>query len=173
MILRDNAAPPSTAVLFTSGDSGEARLTAGLAGMRRLYDLQAKLAHETELSSALDEILAAAVDLAGTDRGCVQLVSEDGTRLEIIAQRGYAEDGPFISRFRYEGAVVGFDIVRRQRARLVIEDLESHPGFVGTPDGDAALADGIRAAQSTPLISRSGETVGVLSTQYRLPYSTS
>lgn len=146
---------------------------ADLAGMRRLYDLQAKLARETELFSALHEILAAAVDLAGTDRGCVQLVSEDGARLEIVAQCGYADDGPFISRFRHEGSKVGCDTVRRQRARFVIEDLESHPGFAGTADGEAALADGIRAAQSTPLISRSGETLGVLSTQYRTPYSPS
>jgi len=169
----DDATRLRTSAVTIGSESSEALLAADLAGMRRLYDLQAKLARETELPSALHEILAAAVDLAGTDRGCVQLVSEDGTRLEIVAQRGYADDGPFISRFRSEGAAVGCDTARRQRARFVIEDLESHPGFVGTADGKAALADGIRAAQSTPLINRFGETVGVLSTQYRTPYSPS
>jgi PAS domain S-box-containing protein len=173
MTLRNPAARPGTSASTGAGENNELRLAADLAGMRRLYDLQAKLARETELSSALDEIVAAAVDLAGTDRGCVQLVSEDGTRLEIVAQRGYADDGPFISRFRHQGAVVACNAVRRQHVRFVTEDVASHPGFIGTADGEAASADGIRAAQSTPLISRSGQMVGVLSTQYRAPYSPS
>ena len=41
--------------------------------------------------------------------------------------------------------------MRREHVRFVTEDVASHPGFVGTADGEAAHADGIRAAQSTPL----------------------
>jgi hypothetical protein len=53
-------------------------LEADLAGMRRVHDLHARLASETDLRAALEEIVAAATELAGTERGCVQLVSDDG-----------------------------------------------------------------------------------------------
>jgi hypothetical protein len=56
--------------------------------MHRLYDLHARLGNETNLPVALQEIAAAAVAFTGTDRGCVQFVSDDGTRLEMVAHHG-------------------------------------------------------------------------------------
>ncbi|MDO9712851.1 PAS domain S-box protein [Paracraurococcus lichenis] len=148
----------------------EARLAANLAGMRQLYDLHARLARQTDLMVALRDILRAACGFTGTDRGTVQLVSSDGERLEIVAEHGYPPDSPFVAHFRHEGFAAGCDAARRQHQRLVIEDTRTFPGLVGTADGEAALADGILAAQSTPMVTRSGEMVGVLSTQFRHPH---
>lgn len=150
--------------------AADAALEADLVRTRRLYQLHACLATETDLHAALDEILATACEFTGTDRGCVQLLSNDGKRLEIVAQRGYGPDSPFINHFRYEGFAEGCDVARVERRRLLIEDTTTFPGLVGTPEGEVALADGIRAAQSTPMISHNGETVGVLSTQFRQPH---
>ena len=146
----------------------EAKLAADLAGMRRLYDLHARLATETDLKAALGEILAVACEFTGTDRGCMQLVGEHGGRLEMFAWRGYADDGPFISRLRDEGPKQGRAGARVKRQRLVIEDTQTHP--MDDADREAALADGVRAVQSTPVVGRKGETVGVLSTQFREPH---
>ena len=149
----------------------EARLAADLAGMRRLYELHTRVATETDLKVALDEILAAACELTGTDRGCVQLVSDDGERLEMYAWRGYTDDSPFVNHFRYAGLEQGCDVARVERRRQIIEDTTGFPGLEeGTEAGEAVLASGIRAAQSTPMISRKGETVGVLSTQFTEPH---
>ncbi|MBV9783443.1 MAG: PAS domain-containing protein [Acidisphaera sp.] len=148
----------------------EARLAADLAGMRRLYELHARLASEINLKAALGEILGAACEFTRTHRGCVQLVSEDGLRLEMFAWRGYADDGPFVSHFRHKDLEQGPDAARVERRRFLIEDTRTFPGLIGTEDGAAALADGILAVQSTPMISRKGETVGILSTQFREPH---
>ncbi len=146
----------------------ESRLAADLAGMRRLYDLHARLATETDLKAALGDILAVACAFTGAEHGCVQLVGEEDGRLGLFAWRGYAEDGPFVSRLRQQGLTQNRDAARTERQRLVIEDTQTHP--MDEADREAALADGIRAAQSTPLVSRTGETVGVLSTQFREPH---
>ena len=150
--------------------ASEAQQAADLAGMRRLYELQAKLANEIDLQVAFQEVLAVACEFTGTDRGCVQFLSSDGQRLEMFVWQGYAEDSPFINFFRYEGLETGCEVARVQRKRLIIEDTVGFEGLEGTEAGAASYADGIRAAQSTPMTSRTGETIGVISTQFRQPH---
>ncbi|HEX9995932.1 MAG TPA: PAS domain S-box protein [Abditibacterium sp.] len=148
----------------------EARIAADLAGMRRLYDLQSKLEQQSDVEEAFRDILAAACEFTGTDRGCVQFLSDDATRLEMFVWQGYEDNGPFIEFFRYEGLEEGCEVARVQRKRLIIEDTATFPGLVGTEAGAVAQADGIGAAQSTPMTNRSGETIGVISTQFRQPH---
>src|SRR5690606_24765131 len=148
----------------------EARLAADLAGMRRLYELHARLAAETDLKAALDEILAAASAFTGTHRGCIQLVSDDGRRLEVFAWCGYSDDSTFIQRLRREAlASEGESLVRAHRRRSVVEDWAAFDGL--DPELAAIFrAENIAASQSTPMISRKGETIGVLSTQFSHPH---
>ncbi|MDB5296597.1 MAG: signal transduction histidine kinase, partial [Phycisphaerales bacterium] len=147
----------------------ESRL-ADLAGTRRLYDLHAKLAVETDLKAALDEILAVAVDFAGTDRGCIQLPSDDGKRMEMVAHRGYGPESAFTEHFRGNGSKVGCETSKKERKRIIIEDVETFVPLLGTVDREVCLSDGIRAAQSTPMVTTNGVVVFILSTQYRRPH---
>jgi PAS domain S-box-containing protein len=149
---------------------GEERVAADLAGMRRLYDLHTKLSDQTDLKGALGEILAAACDFTDTDRGCVHLVSEDGTQLEILAHRGYSDESPFIDVLRHERFEQGREAPRAERGRLIIEDIAQCPGLEGTAAGAAVAAEQIRAAQSTPMLGRKGGLIGLLSTQFREPH---
>jgi signal transduction histidine kinase len=145
--------------------------SADIAAFHRLYELQSRLSIETNLTVALQEILSVACASTGTDLGCIQLVSEDGKRLEIVVHQGYNDaTSPFINFFRYEGFKQGCDAAREQRRRLIIEEVIGFPGLEGTAAGEAALADGIRATQSTPMICHKGLTVGVLSTQFNKPH---
>jgi PAS domain S-box-containing protein len=151
-------------------DGYAARLEADLAGMRRLYELQAKLAFETDLKAALGEIVAAAAEFTGTDRGCVQLLSEDGEQLEMFVHRGYGPDSGFVRHFLFQGSKPACDAARQDQRRILIDDVASFPALLGTEDRRVALAEDIRATQSTPMVSRKGELVGVLSTQFRQPH---
>jgi PAS domain S-box-containing protein len=141
-----------------------------LAGLRRLHELYAKLASETDLDTALAEILAAAVELCGTDRGVVQRVSKDGERLEFAAHQGYGEGTRFTEHFRHEGSKAACDSARAHRQRMIIEDIATFPALAGTIDREIALAEDIRATLSTPMVSRTGELIGVLNTQFREPH---
>ncbi len=55
-----------------------------------------------------------------------------------------------------------------QRQRIVVEDTETDPLF--EPYRELARQAGFRAVHSTPLITRSGKIVGVLSTHFRQPH---
>jgi PAS domain S-box-containing protein len=148
----------------------QAQVAADLVGMRGLYELQARLADQIDVKVAFRAVLALACEFTGTDRGCVQFLSEDGQRLEMFVWQGYPDDSPFINFFRYEGLEAGCEVARVQRKRLIIEDTVGFEGLEGTEAGAASAADGIRAAQSTPMTSRANETMGVISTQFRQPH---
>jgi PAS domain S-box-containing protein len=148
----------------------KASLAEDLAGLQRLHELYASLASETDLDAALRDILAAAVDLTGTDRGVVQRVSADGERLEFAVHHGYGEGTRFTEHFRYEGAKAACDAARSHRQRMIIEDIATFPALAGTIDREIALAEDICATLSTPMLSRTGELIGVLNTQFRKPH---
>jgi hypothetical protein len=55
--------------------------------------------------------------------------------------------------------------------RVIVEDVETSPLFVGTPSLDVMLKAGVRAVQSTSMVRRAGELLGILTTQWNVPYS--
>jgi PAS domain S-box-containing protein len=158
------------AIDMSARKQAEDAVATDLAGMQRLHELHAKLATETNLKAALGELVALACDFTQTDRGCLQLVSADGQRLEMYAYQGYAEGNPFIEHFLHTDFDVAYEVLRRDRTRLLIEDVEAFAPLLGTQDREVALAAGIRAAQSTPLVGLVSGVVGVLSNQFRQPH---
>ena len=56
----------------------------------------------------------------------------------------------------------------RQGERIIIEDVQIDPGF--EPHRHIAASAGFRAVQSTPLFTRGGELLGMLSTHFRKPH---
>ncbi len=54
--------------------------------------------------------------------------------------------------------------------RIVVDDVEKSPIFVGNAALDIQLRAGIRAVQSTPLRGHAGDILGMFSTHYRTPH---
>ena len=71
-----------------------------------------------------------------------------------------------LARLRRGGLEQGGEVARAERRRMIVEDAGALPGM---DEGDRAAlrAEGVMAMQCTPMISRSGEVVGVLGTQFR------
>jgi signal transduction histidine kinase/ActR/RegA family two-component response regulator len=59
-------------------------------------------------------------------------------------------------------------LCHRERRRIVVEDVTTDPRFEAFQD--IAEKAGVRAIHSTPLITRSGVSVGVLQTHFRIPH---
>ena len=51
--------------------------------------------------------------------------------------------------------------------RIIVPDIETSDFIIGTPDADEYRQSGIRAVQSTPLVSRDGRLLGMISTHWR------
>jgi PAS domain S-box-containing protein len=146
----------------------EEKLAEEVAAMSRLHQLSTRLLAASDLTTALEEILNAALALQATDMGNVQLYNPAARALEIVAHQGFNSE--FLECFRkvdVEDGLACASAVKIQE-RVVIEDVDTDAAYA--PYRNIAASAGYRAVESTPLISRSGEILGVLSTHFRKPY---
>ena len=145
-------------------------LAADLKTMLRLHELSTRLLKTSEPQPLLEEILDATIELLNADFGDVQVCNPQSKALETVAQRGLKQD--FLDHFSnvsQESAASGRAM--SQRARVIIDDVETDPGFA--PHRQIAVSVGFRAVQATPLFSRNGEPLGMISTYFRQPHHSS
>lgn len=145
----------------------ENRLSADLDALTRMHALSNQRLEAGKLEPLLQEIMDAAVAIAGAKKGTLQLI--EGDSLRIVAQHGH--DRSFLDFFDAAENVVSVCGEAMNRGeRVVIEDVEMNPLFAGTPSLPVLQNAGVRAVQSTPLISREGKLLGILTTHWGIPY---
>ncbi|BCA54507.1 hypothetical protein W02_16470 [Nitrospira sp. KM1] len=135
-----------------------------LMAMSRLHEFSTRLVTTTALQPLLQEVLTATMSLQDAHFGNVQLYNPQSRALEIVAQHGFQQD--FLQHFasvHEDCSACGRALHRMQR--VIIEDVLTDPDF--EPHRPIALSAGFRAVQSTPLFSRNGELLGVISTHFR------
>jgi GAF domain-containing protein len=117
------------------------------------------------LRDALAKFLAMALTIRRTDLGNIQLFNPETGGLSIVTQRGFGLN--FLEYFsavsRQDESACGRAM--RSREPVVIADVTTDPGFA--VHREIAASAGFRAVQSTPLISRDGAFLGVMSTHFR------
>jgi PAS domain S-box-containing protein len=98
--------------------------------------------------------------------GNIQLLDE-AHGLHMEAHHSFSQE--FVDFFATprQGASCTASLARRER--MIVPDLLESDFFRGTEGLAMLLKEGVRAVQSTPLISRDGTLIGVLSTHYRQP----
>jgi GAF domain-containing protein len=121
------------------------------------------------IDTLLHEVLDAAIQIAGADKGSLQVFDATDDCLRIVASRGFPDH-----------VLKYFEVVRRntnttcaaaltRRMRVIVNDVSTSYLFVGTPELDVMREIGVAAAHSTPLISRSGRLCGVITTHFCEP----
>jgi PAS domain S-box-containing protein len=147
----------------------ERMMKADLAAMTKLHELSSKYLKEETLEEILDQIVDTAMEISGADFGNIQILDPESSDLKIVAQRGFPnwwiEFWNSVSKGR---GSCGTALERGER--VIVEDIEQSPIFAGTPALEKQLEAGVRAVQSTPLISRTGKPLGMFSTHYRIPH---
>ena len=121
--------------------------------------------HRDELFGAIVET---AIAIAHADFGNMQLLDVDASRLQIVAQRGFPQWWiDYWERVPEGKGSCGSAF--KLGDRVIVEDVDQSPIFTGA---DLAMQRqaGVRAVQSTPLLSRSGKFVGMLSTHFTRPH---
>ena len=145
----------------------ENRLKADLTALTRMRALGTRVMETGGLEPLLQEIMDAAVAIAGADKGTLQLV--EGDSLRILAHHGH--DRSFLDFFTSAENVASVcGEATRRGERVVVEDVEASPLFAGTPSLPVLRDAGVRAVQSTPLICRKGKLLGILTTQWGVPH---
>lgn len=121
------------------------------------------------LGMALAEIVDAAIAISGADYGNIQLLDSKSGVLRIVAQHGFPQW--WIDYWNEVSAGHGScGTALEHGERFIVEDIEQSPVFAGTPDLEIQRKAGVRAVQSTPVVSRSGSLLGMFSTHYKTPH---
>jgi hypothetical protein len=116
----------------------------------------------------LTDLLESAIAATGADFGDVQLFDSSAGVLRIAAQRGFENE--FLNSFdtvRHDEGC-SRDAAMHRQARVVVADVATDPVFSGG-SREMLLRSNVRSVQSTPLITPSGEFVGMMSTHYARP----
>jgi PAS domain S-box-containing protein len=135
-----------------------------LAAMTRLHQFTTRILATPDLASVLQDVLSECIELQNADFGNVQLFNPATGALEIAAQKGFRED--FLTHFKSvcePDSACGRAL--QQGSRVIIEDVLTDEGFA--PHRAIAASAGFRAVQSTPIFSRRGKPLGMISTHFR------
>jgi signal transduction histidine kinase len=151
------------------GEGIQERLSRDLEVMTRLHRLSTRFVRAGELEAVLDEIVETAIAITRAEKGNLQLLDPATRRLRIAAQRGLEQWWLDFFSTVPEGRGASCGAALTTLERVIVEDVALSPIFAGTPALDVQLRAGIRAVQSTPLLSSSGELVGMISTHYGVP----
>lgn len=147
----------------------EAELAEELAATQLLQALSVEMALEADLDALYAKLVLAAKTIMRSDFASMQRYYPHlGARgeLKLIGHYGFSEAAAkFWAWVRADSrCTCGVAIVRR--ARVLASDVENTAFMAGTEDQAQLLAAGIRAAQTTPLLSRRGDLLGMITTHW-------
>ncbi|GFO62167.1 hypothetical protein GMPD_00860 [Geomonas paludis] len=169
-LVRDSDGTPRWTVALiediTQRKEVERQLAREFDTVTRLQKLSTLFVHDGNLQSVLEEVVEAAIAIAGADFGTIQLVEPETGDLVIAAQKGFPQW--WIDYWKPSAHGKGTcGAAAATGRRVIVEDVEQSPIFAGTDALEVQRRAGVRAVQSTPLLSRSGQLVGMFSTHYR------
>ncbi|WP_238397628.1 hybrid sensor histidine kinase/response regulator [Anatilimnocola aggregata] len=142
-------------------------LAAQLTDLGRLHDMSVNLSSTLEMRPTLLAMLQTAILFEGTDRGVVWLFDEETNCLRVGASLGFPEE--FIRSFDLIAPGSGAcGECLRTRERVIVEDMEDSPLF--DEHRHLAREAGFRGVHSTPLLTRGGKFIGVLSIHFVAPH---
>jgi PAS domain S-box-containing protein len=141
-----------------------------LRDYRRLQEISCRLIPADDIQQFCKELVEAAIAVTHADRGTMQALDADTGELRLLEASGFPQE------FRDAFARVPRDAPTSCAAALrdgtrVVVDYADDSRVAGTASARAHLDAGIRAAQSTPLVTRSGRMVGMLSTHWNRAYT--
>jgi len=150
-----------------------AELAAELAATQSLQALSVEVTQEIDLEGAYEKLVDAATVIMRSDFASMQEYHPHrGPRgeLHLLAFRGFSPAAAGLWKWVHANSVCACGIAYRTHKRVVLPDIEDADFLRGTDDLGGYRETGIRAVQSTPLLSRSGQLVGMISTHWKRPH---
>ena len=151
-------------------------LTRELTATQELQSVSALLIEGGQTEALYQRIVDAAVAIMGSDFASIQTLYPERAggqgELLLLAHHGFAAESA--DTFRWvrtdSGCTCGETL--RTGTRTISSDVETSPFIVGRPGLEAYRQSGIRAVQTTPLVSRAdGRVIGMISTHWRTPHA--
>ena len=142
------------------------QLAADLTAVMRLHEISQRFLEGGKLEELLSQILAAVVEITSADRGTLQLRDPERGTLRLAAHQGF--DGEFVDFFaEVDAGRASCGHAMQSAQRVIVEDVERDPAFADATVQEVMQRAGVRAVQSTPLLSKgTRDVLGMISTHF-------
>ncbi len=158
----ETAAPHDSAVSLQRDAAADAT--------SRLQEISTLLIHQGNVEALYEHVLDGAIGLMSADMGSMPMLDRTRGELKLIASRGFhPESAAFWEWVRLDSESTCGQALS-SGARVIVTDVETCASMAGTADLESYRRSAIRAVQSTPLVSRSGGLLGMISTHWREPH---
>ena len=140
---------------------------------RLLQSIGHELILQDDVEAIYQKVVYAASALMRADCATIQLVEAgaDGReQLKLLASLGFTPEAARAWEVVASDSRSTFGVSVRTRERVVVRDVTALDYAAGREDEDAFRQAGIRAVQTTPLVSRDARVIGMLSTHWRHPH---
>jgi len=152
----------------------ERRLQRELRASQALQAASALMIEAGDTGALYQKIVDAAVAIMASDFASMQMYYPErgaGGELKLLASRGFASEATEFWEWVRADSACTCGVALRTRERTVATDVATCEFMAGTEDQRTYLAGGMHAVQSTPLVSRGGRLLGMISTHWRTPHT--
>jgi signal transduction histidine kinase/ActR/RegA family two-component response regulator len=148
-------------------------LAAELTASEMLQAVSMELIRENDLEALYAHIVDAAARIMGSEFASMQSYDAEHDELVLLASRGLnAEAKAAWARLGPAAYTAGAQALKTGE-RCLVHDIEECDWMSGTTERATYRDTGIRSIQSTPLRSRAGRIIGMISTHWGKPYTPS
>lgn len=152
----------------------EEQLEKELISTQQLQSTSALIIEGAHTQRLYQRIVEAAVAVMDSDMASVQMLFPErghGGELRLLAFQGFDPDAAKFWEWVRGDSSCSCGAALRSGARVIVTDVQKCDFMAGTDHLAAYLRAGIYAMQSTPLLSRSGRLLGMISTHWRKPHT--
>ncbi len=146
------------------------QLSAELADSQRLQEISSELIREGDVNALYQRLLDAAMGIMKSDMATLQIMDEGEDAMRMLSYRGFDPDFARMFALIRPDSMAPYDVARRTGHRVIVPDALICNFMADSPELGHHLQAGVRAVQSTPLFSRDGRMLGVISTHWRAPH---
>jgi signal transduction histidine kinase len=139
----------------------------------RLRKVSTELIQAGDTGALYTEILDAAIAIMRSKMGSLQMLYPERGELRLLAYKGFHPSSAKFWEWVRPASASTCGMALQTRGRIIVPDVENCAFMAGAEDLHFYRKSEIRAVQSTPLISRSGVLLGMISTHWRQPHDPS
>jgi PAS domain S-box-containing protein len=141
-----------------------------VAHLKLLQQISTELIQEQSVKSLYEKLADAAVAIMRSDFASMQMFYPERGKngeLLLLAYRGFSPEAAQFWEWVPADSGSTCAAALRTRQRVIVSDIETCDFMAATEDLRVYHQTAIRAVQSTPLLSRTGQIVGMISTHWR------
>ena len=146
------------------------QLASELAATQQLQKISTELIPASEVEVLNEKILGAAVTIMRSDFASMQMFYPERGELRLLAYRGFNPTAAAFWEWVRPGSGSTCGVALATGKRSIVPDIELSDFMAGSEDLETYRQTGIRAVQSTPLVSRDGHLLGMISTHWHNPH---